>query len=84
MYLITRDGFMLLAMGFTGKKAMQFKLAYIEAFNQMEQELKEGLAGITVAAEPANLLASTAEMLHSINLRIRRGENVPPHILKYA
>lgn len=38
-YEITRDGFTLLAMGFTGKKAMQFKIAYIEAFNKMEQAL---------------------------------------------
>lgn len=42
MYQITRDGFTLLAMGFTGKKAMQFKVAYIEAFNAMEAELKNG------------------------------------------
>lgn len=40
MYQITRDGFTLLAMGFTGKKAMQFKIAYIAAFNAMEAELK--------------------------------------------
>lgn len=39
-YLITRDGFTMLAMGFTGKKAMQFKEAYIEAFNKMELALK--------------------------------------------
>jgi len=39
MYEITRDGFTLLAMGFTGQKAMQFKIAYIEAFNAMESEL---------------------------------------------
>ncbi|WP_417913690.1 Rha family transcriptional regulator [Candidatus Electronema sp. JM] len=39
MYRITRDGFTLLVMGFTGAKAMQFKLAYIEAFNKMEAEL---------------------------------------------
>jgi len=39
MYQITRDGFTLLAMGFTGKPAMQFKLAYIAAFNAMEAEL---------------------------------------------
>lgn len=41
MYLITRDGFTLLAMGFTGAKAMQFKIAYIEAFNAMETKLRE-------------------------------------------
>jgi len=40
MYEITRDGFTLLAMGFTGRKAMAFKLAYIDMFNQMEAELK--------------------------------------------
>lgn len=40
MYLMNRDGFTLLAMGFTGKKALQFKLAYIDAFNKMETLLK--------------------------------------------
>ncbi|MDX1806552.1 MAG: phage regulatory protein/antirepressor Ant [Paenisporosarcina sp.] len=39
VYLMNRDGFTLLAMGFTGSKALQFKLKYIEAFNQMEKEL---------------------------------------------
>lgn len=41
MYIINRDGFTLLAMGFTGKKALEFKLQYIEAFNKMESELKQ-------------------------------------------
>ena len=41
MYLMTRDGFTLLAMGFTGKKAMQWKIRYIEAFNAMEKRLAE-------------------------------------------
>jgi len=41
MYYINRDGFTLLAMGFTGKEALQFKLEYIEAFNAMEQESKQ-------------------------------------------
>ncbi len=40
-YLLTRDGFTLLAMGFTGAKALEWKLKYIEAFNKMEQSLKE-------------------------------------------
>jgi Rha family phage regulatory protein len=40
-YRLTRDGFTLLAMGFTGKKALAFKLAYIEAFNRMEAELRQ-------------------------------------------
>ena len=39
MYIIRKDGFMLLVMGYTGKKALALKLAYIEAFNRMEAEL---------------------------------------------
>ncbi|PUD95513.1 hypothetical protein DA477_12455 [Levilactobacillus brevis] len=40
MYYMNRDGFTLLAMGFTGDKALQFKLQYIDAFNEMEQQVK--------------------------------------------
>lgn len=40
MYEVTRDGFTLLAMGYTGKEAMKFKEDYINAFNAMESELK--------------------------------------------
>lgn len=40
VYLMNRDGFTLLAMGFTGKRAMEFKLKYIEAFNEMERQLQ--------------------------------------------
>ena len=39
-YTITRDGFTILAMGYTGSKAMKFKLAYIDAFNRMEAALR--------------------------------------------
>lgn len=40
-YDLTRDGFSLLVMGFTGSKALEWKLKYIEAFNKMESTLKE-------------------------------------------
>lgn len=39
-YWMTRDGFSLLVMGFTGKEALQWKLKYIEAFNKMEEMIK--------------------------------------------
>lgn len=39
MFILYRDGFMLLVMGYTGKKALAMELAYIEAFNRMEEEL---------------------------------------------
>ena len=38
-YLLTRDGFVALAMGFTGKKADAFKEQYIKLFNEMEQQI---------------------------------------------
>ena len=41
MYLMNRDGFTLLAMGFNGKAALEWKLKYIAAFNEMEKKLTE-------------------------------------------
>lgn len=68
-YRMTRDGFTLLAMGFTGKKALQFKLAYIGAFNKMEEALakQQGLIpysvapGQTLSAEEAQSLRDLLE-----------------------
>jgi Rha family phage regulatory protein len=57
-YNLTRDGFTLLVMGFTGKKALAWKLRYIEAFNAMEEELKR--LGHN-AAEPEALRSSLPE-----------------------
>ena len=39
-YKLSHDGFALLVMGFTGKEAMAWKIAFIQAFNQMEAEAK--------------------------------------------
>lgn len=41
MYRMNRDGFSLLVMGFTGKNALEWKLQYIKAFNQMEKLIQE-------------------------------------------
>lgn len=40
MYLMNRDGFSLLVMGFTGKEALEWKIKYINAFSEMEKQLK--------------------------------------------
>jgi len=67
-YSMTRDGFTLLAMGFTGEKALQFKLAYIEAFNKMEAALEQ-----QATAQPASRLSTDAALnarSHAITLRI--------------
>ncbi|OKA32654.1 transcriptional regulator [Bacillus cereus] len=40
-YNLSKDGLTLLAMGFTGTKALKFKMMYIEEFNRMEQQIKD-------------------------------------------
>lgn len=46
MYRLTRDGFVFLAMGFTGSHAADFKEAYIDAFNKLEETLNNPYRGI--------------------------------------
>ncbi|WP_373180142.1 Rha family transcriptional regulator [Enterococcus durans] len=57
---MNRDGFSLLAMGFTGKKALNFKLQYIEAFNKMEKEIKGSLTLLPKTKRKMALLALAA------------------------
>lgn len=58
MYVMNRDGFTLLAMGFTGEKALKFKLDYINAFNQMEETIKIGGHHVPGSFREALLLAA--------------------------
>lgn len=65
MFVMTRDGFTLLAMGYTGEKAMQFKEAYIKQFNAMEKALigkiREREKGIGVRRVLTDSLQRTSE-----------------------
>lgn len=63
-FYMNRDGFTLLAMGFTGKKAMKFKLKYIEAFNKMESHIKTG--GFKVPSTMAEALRLAADQQEQI------------------
>lgn len=58
MFIIFKDGFILLVMGYTGKKALVIKLAYIEAFNALEAELQRQREG---ALPPADALAPSQQ-----------------------
>ncbi len=71
-YLITRDGFSLLVMGFTGKKALAWKLKYIEAFNKMEAAIKQGVPVIDVKAKELKIKEdrATAMLLNAQNRMI--------------
>ncbi|MDP7980480.1 Rha family transcriptional regulator [Bacillus sp. WLY-B-L8] len=51
-YNLTKDGFTLLVMGFTGSEAMKFKMMYIDEFNRMEQELKNRSLSSYMIADP--------------------------------
>lgn len=71
MYYMNRDGFTLLAMGFTGKDAMKFKLEYIEAFNEMEKAIKEQALPQT----PEEKLALTMQVTGRLDKRVTKVEN---------
>lgn len=58
MFIMNRDGFTLLAMGFTGEKALKFKLEYINAFNKMEETIKNGGFNVPKSFREALLLAA--------------------------
>lgn len=62
-YQVTRDGFSLLAMGFTGAKAMRFKLGFIEAFNAMEGALRRAPADNTALTEQVARLSGDLDAL---------------------
>lgn len=52
MYLMNRDGFSLLVMGFTGKAALEWKLKFLEAFNAMEKEIRKQQAVPKISPNP--------------------------------
>lgn len=62
MYYINRDGFSLLVMGFTGKKALEWKLKYIEAFNQMESYINFRKADKQIQKYSMKFLQDNLEM----------------------
>ncbi|WKY46099.1 Rha family transcriptional regulator [Eubacteriaceae bacterium ES2] len=59
-YCLTRDGFTMLAMGYTGKKAMEFKELYIRRFNEMEKFIKT----LASARQEFPLLTANIKLLH--------------------
>ena len=61
MFFMNRDGFTLLAMGFSGEKALKFKVDYINAFNEMEAELK---------SQQTKELSAAESLLQSVQLLV--------------
>lgn len=61
MYLMNRDGFSLLVMGFTGREALEWKLQYIRAFNQMESFIREKSTQMWIETRKAGKFTRKAE-----------------------
>ncbi len=61
MFLMNRDGFALLVMGFTGTDALEWKLKYISAFNQMENFIREKSTQQWIETRKAGKLTRKAE-----------------------
>lgn len=70
-YEMTRDGFTLLAMGFTGKQALEWKLKYIEAFNNMEQAISSQQKHLNALETQARADRAAAMRINAENRRLK-------------
>lgn len=73
-YIMTKDGFTFLVMGYRGKKAAQFKEAYIKRFNEMEKyitiltDVKEDFPEFTEAVKLSNAVPKPHHYINEINM----------------
>lgn len=74
MYYMNRDGWTFIAVGFTGRKADSFKLKYIDAFNQMEEHIKEQLDTSNLSPE-LQFMNSVVQSLAKQEQETKRIEN---------
>lgn len=75
-FLMNRDGFTLLVMGFTGKQAIDFKLKYINAFNEMEQTIKQQLPQVSQAELIAMIAQQGVEQEKRLALVEQKQEDI--------
>ena len=80
-YLMNRDGFTLLAMGFTGKDALQWKMKYIAAFNDMEQKLQNKMLMLPDFTNPAEAARAWAEQFDKRTEAERQLEEAKPKMI---
>lgn len=78
MYYMNRDGFSLLVMGFTGKKALEWKLKYIEAFNTMEEKLKKDTPSLPDFGNPAEAARAWADQYEKRQLAEQQIKELAP------
>lgn len=80
IYLMNRDGFTLLAMGFTGKKALDWKVKYIEAFNKMEKQLaaQQQFSEFPIPKDYPSALRALADQCESNQKLIAKNKKLVP------
>ena len=66
-FIMNKDAFTLLAMGFTGKRVLEFKIAYINEFNKMEAELK---------SQQTKQLSAAESLLQSVQLLVAHEKEI--------
>lgn len=77
LYVMDKDGFTLLVMGYTGEIAMTFKEEYIKAFNEMERRLKEQqkpLSQLEILVQSAQALLEQSQRLSVVEQRLAEME----------
>ena len=79
MYLMNKDGFTFLVMGFNGKLANEWKIKYIQAFNAMERQIKDGLP-----STPEEKLDLLVEVAHNQKAKVERIDERVTHLEKNA
>lgn len=80
-YLMNRDGFTLLTMSFNGKAALQWKMKYIAAFNEMEAKLKNNTLALPDFTNPAEAARAWAEQFEKRNKAEQQLEAAQPKVV---
>jgi anti-repressor protein len=81
MFVMNRDGFSLLAMGLTGAKAMQFKVGFIEQFNQMEHIVQNVVQRPAIPQTLSEALRLAADQAEQIECQQKQIEAERPRVL---
>jgi len=79
MYVMTRDGFSLLVMGFTGAEALKFQMEFIEAFNKMEAVIKQN-QHFAIPQTFSEALMLAAKQQEQIELQSKQLEEQKPKV----
>lgn len=80
-YLMNRDGFTLLTMSFNGKAALQWKMKYIAAFNEMETKLKNNALALPDFTNPAEAARAWAEQFEKCNKAEQQLKAAEPKVI---